>query len=117
MGEPIKIIDLAKKMIQLSGFEPERDIKIIFTGLRPGEKLYEELLNNQENTLPTHHSKIMIAKVHEYPFKQINADICELISLFAMQNNTAIVTKMKDIVPEFRSNNSVYQKLDKEKSF
>jgi FlaA1/EpsC-like NDP-sugar epimerase len=117
MGEPIKIVDLAKKMIQLSGFEPEKDIKIIFTGLRPGEKLYEELLNNQENTLPTHHPKIMIAKVHEYPFKQINADICELIALFPMQNNTAIVTKMKDIVPEFRSNNSVYQKLDKEKSF
>ncbi len=117
MGEPIKIVDLAKKMIQLSGFEPEKDIKIVFTGLRPGEKLYEELLNNQENTLPTHHPKIMIAKVYEYPFKQINADICELIALFAMQNNTAIVSKMKDIVPEFRSNNSVYQKLDKEKSF
>jgi len=117
MGEPVKIIELAKKMIQLSGFEPEDDIKIVYTGLRPGEKLYEELLNTQENSLPTHHPKIMIAKVQEYPFKKINADICELIALFANQNNTAIVSKMKDIVPEFKSNNSVFQKLDKERSF
>jgi len=113
MGKSVKIVDLAHKMIKLSGLELDKDIKIVFTGLRPGEKLFEELLNNQENTLPTHHLQIMIAKVKEYDFETISKDISELISLFDKQENAAIVGKMKDIVPEYKSNNSVYEKLDK----
>lgn len=113
MGRPVKIAELAKKMIQLSGLTLGKDIQITYTGLRPGEKLYEELLTKKENTLPTHHSKIMIAKVKEYEFDSIAEDIKELIGLFDTQNNEAIVTKMKMIVPEFISNNSIFQKLDK----
>ena len=112
MGKSVKIVDLAKKMIKLSGLELDKDIKIVFTGLRPGEKLYEELLNNQENTIPTHHAQIMIAKVKEYDFERIARDISELIALFDKQENEAIVAKMKAIVPEYVSNNSVYEKLD-----
>lgn len=112
MGESVKIVDLAKKMVKLSGLTLGKDIQITFTGLRPGEKLYEELLNDQENTLPTHHSKIMIAQVKEYDFEYVCQEIQELISLFDTQNNYAIVGKMKQIVPEFISNNSVYEKLD-----
>ena len=113
MGSSVKIVDLAKKMIKLSGLELEKDIKIIFTGLRPGEKLFEELLNDKEKTMPTHHAQIMIAKVKEYAFDMISKDISGLISLFEKQENTAIVGKIKEIVPEFKSNNSVYEKLDK----
>ncbi len=113
MGEPVKIDDLAKKMIQLSGLTLGRDIQIIYTGLRPGEKLFEELLATEENTLPTHHKKIMIAKVKEYNFENISEEIKELIGLFDTQNNEAIVRKMKQIVPEFISRNSVYEQLDK----
>lgn len=112
MGTSVKISDLAKKMIQLSGLELGKDIQIIYTGLRPGEKLYEELLANEENTLPTHHAKIMIAKVKEYDFETITYEINDLISLFNAQDNDAIVRKMKDIVPEFVSMNSIYEKLD-----
>jgi FlaA1/EpsC-like NDP-sugar epimerase len=113
MGKSVKIVDLAKKMIQLSGLTINRDIRIVYTGLRPGEKLYEELLNNKENTLPTHHEKIMIAKVNEYDFSTVSTAIDELISLFPSQDNMAIVKKMKELVPEFVSNNSVFEKLDK----
>lgn len=113
MGEPVRIADLAKKMIRLSGLTLGKDIQIKFTGLRPGEKLFEELLANEENTLPTHHPKIMIAKVKEYDFENISLEIRELIGLFDTQNNDAIVSKMKAIVPEFISRNSVYEKLDK----
>ena len=112
MGKQIKIVDLAKKMIQLSGLIEERDIKIIYTGLRPGEKLYEELLASTENTMPTHHPQILIGKVKQYNFEEINQKIEMLISLFNTQNNIDIVAAMKDLVPEFKSNNSVFTKLD-----
>ena len=112
MGEPVKIIDLAKKMIQLSGLQLDKDIKIEITGLRPGEKLYEELLANAENTITTHHPKILIAKVREYEFEEACKEVEILISLFDKQNNNAIVSKMKEIVPEYISNNSIYEELD-----
>ncbi|MCH2224934.1 MAG: polysaccharide biosynthesis protein [Crocinitomicaceae bacterium] len=112
MGESVKIIDLAKKMIKLSGLELGKDIEIKVTGLRPGEKLYEELLAKEENTLATHHPQILKAKVRNESSKQIET-IEELIRLFDDQNNMDIVTKMKVIVPEFISNNSDFEKLDK----
>jgi FlaA1/EpsC-like NDP-sugar epimerase len=102
-------------MILLSGLEPGKDIEIAVTGLRPGEKLYEELLNNSENTLPTHHPKIMIARVAEYEYSKVSSDIESLVSLFNGQNNVEIVGKMKSMVPEFVSNNSVFEKLDQRK--
>lgn len=112
MGESVKIVDLAKKMIKLSGLVLDKDIKIIYTGLRPGEKLYEELLADHENTLTTHHKQILVAKVKEYDFDEISIEIGELISLFNAQDNKSIVSKMKELVPEFKSNNSVYEELD-----
>jgi FlaA1/EpsC-like NDP-sugar epimerase len=112
MGQSVKIVDLARKMIKLSGLTENKDIKIIYTGLRPGEKLYEELLSSDENSLPTHHKQILIGKVRAYQFDDINSFINELILLFNTQNNALIVSKMKDIVPEFVSNNSVFQSLD-----
>jgi FlaA1/EpsC-like NDP-sugar epimerase len=112
MGKSVKIIDLAKKMIKLSGLTLDKDIRIVYTGLRPGEKLYEELLANEENTIPTHHKQIMIAKVKEYDFTMICNEINELIGLFNGQDNNALVKKMKLLVPEFKSNNSVYEMLD-----
>ena len=113
MGKSVKIVDLARKMIKLSGLKEDTDIKIIYTGLRPGEKLYEELLASSENTLPTHHQQILIGKVREYEFAEVKRFIDELILLFNSQNNQLIVSKMKEIVPEFVSNNSVFQTLDK----
>lgn len=112
MGESVKIVDLAKKMIKLSGLVLDKDIKIIYTGLRPGEKLYEELLADHENTLTTHHKQILVAKVKEYDFDEISIEIGELIALFNAQDNKSIVSKMKELVPEFKSNNSVYEELD-----
>jgi len=112
MGESVKIIDLAKKMIQLSGLELGKDIEIRVTGLRPGEKLYEELLAQEENTIPTHHPQILTAKVRTEQDEQIVA-VNDLIGLFGAQKNTEIVAKMKEIVPEFISNNSEYESLDK----
>lgn len=112
MGKSVKIVDLAKKMIQLSGLELGKDIELAFTGLRPGEKLYEELLANEENTMPTHHQKILIAKTRVESDEQVVA-IQTLIDLSVQQVNEAIVRQMKKIVPEFISNNSEYQKLDK----
>ena len=111
MGESIKIIDLAKKMIQLSGLELNKDISIKITGMRPGEKLYEELLADEENTLATHHPKILIAKTRENS-SQLGQEIDTLIALFNEQNNQEIVLKMKEIVPEFISQNSTFEKLD-----
>jgi len=111
MGESIKIIDLAKKMIQLSGLELNKDISIKITGMRPGEKLYEELLADEENTLATHHPKILIAKTRENS-SQLGKEIDALIELFNEQNNQEIVLKMKEIVPEFISQNSTFEKLD-----
>ncbi len=111
MGEPVKIVELAKKMISLSNLELGKDIEIKYTGLRPGEKLYEELLANEENTLPTHHSKILIAKTREADTNSTDL-IHDLIALIPSQKNMEIVGLMKKIVPEYISNNSEYEKLD-----
>ncbi|MFO7844021.1 MAG: nucleoside-diphosphate sugar epimerase/dehydratase [Bacteroidales bacterium] len=112
MGKSVKIIDLAKKMIKFSGLEIGKDIQIKYTGLRPGEKLYEELLNDKENTIPTHHSKIMTAKVSTHDFKKVEQHIQQLILLHKKHNNMEIVREMKKIVPEFKSQNSIYEELD-----
>lgn len=112
MGKSVKIVDLARKMISLSGLKEGRDIKIEFTGLRPGEKLFEELLADTENTLPTHHPQILIGKVREYDYNDVKIIINQLIESFKTQNNQLIVQRMKELVPEFISNNSVFQKLD-----
>lgn len=116
MGQSVKILDLAKKMIMLSGYEPGRDIEIVFTGLREGEKLYEELLNTHENTLPTHHEKIMIAQVKEYPYQEINRYIELFNDLVIDKNELKMVALMKELVPEYKSNYSRFEILDKEKS-
>ncbi len=112
MGKSIRIVDLAKKMIKLSGLTLGKDIQIVFTGLRPGEKKFEELLADKETTLPTHHEKIMIARVREYDINDFTTSISELIELFKTQNNEAIVRKMKEILPEYVSANSEYERLD-----
>jgi FlaA1/EpsC-like NDP-sugar epimerase len=112
MGNSVKIVDLVRKMILLSGLKEGKDITIEYTGLRPGEKLYEELLANAENTLPTHHSQILVGKVREYEYEEIKEIIDALIKSFDTQDNEIIVQRMKDLVPEFKSNNSIFQKLD-----
>lgn len=112
MGTPVKIVDVAKKMIKLSGLSLGKDIQIKYTGLRPGEKLYEELLTAHENTIPTYHKQIMIAKVKESDFETVSKEINELSNMFDKQNNIEIVSKMKILVPEFKSQNSIYEKLD-----
>lgn len=110
MGEPVKIVDLAKRMIALSG---AMDVKIEFSGLRDGEKLFEELLATKENTKPTHHPKIMVAQVREYPYDLALQNEIQLHELSKGFDDMAIVKKMKEIVPEFKSQNSKYQELDK----
>jgi FlaA1/EpsC-like NDP-sugar epimerase len=115
MGKSVKIVNLAKKMIQLSGLQIGKDIHISFTGLRPGEKLYEELLNNKENTLPTHHPQIMIGKVNKYELAKVENEISELIISAHTQDALDIVAKMKKMVPEFTSQNSIYEQLDNKK--
>ncbi|MDG1432435.1 MAG: nucleoside-diphosphate sugar epimerase/dehydratase [Saprospiraceae bacterium] len=112
MGKSIKILDLAKSMIRLSGLELEKDIQITFTGLRPGEKLFEELLNPSETSLPTHHKKIMIATVREYNFEKIKSVVNKLTYLFDKQNNNELVKILKKYIPEYKSNNSIFEKLD-----
>jgi len=112
MGESVKIIDLAKQMIRLSGLELGKDIDIKYTGMRPGEKLYEELLNAEENTLPTHHPQIKIAKIRPYDLTQVKGSIASLIELFEDQDNDKLVRKLKEIVPEFKSKNSEFSKFD-----
>ncbi|MDQ3392587.1 MAG: polysaccharide biosynthesis protein [Bacteroidota bacterium] len=112
MGKSVKIVDLANKMVQLSGMKIGRDIDIVFSGLRDGEKLYEELLNNTENTVPTHHSKIMIAKVREYTFSEVEENIKQLIELAYTKDDLTLVRLMKYIVPEFKSNYSKFEVLD-----
>jgi len=112
MGEPVKILDLAKKMIRLKGFEPGKDIEILFTGLRPGEKLFEELLNKEEEVMPTPNSKIVIAKTREQDYKKVSAEINTLLEIAARFNDTEVVRQMKRIVPEYISNNSVYELFD-----
>ena len=113
MGESVKIVDLARKMIRLSGFEEGKDIKIKFTGLRPGEKLKEELLSDKENTIGTHNPKIMVAKVPEYNYLEVNDLISDLYKDKDVLKNRMLVKTMKRIVPEYISNNSVYEELDK----
>jgi len=115
MGRPVKIYDMACKMIKLSGLEIGKDIQIKEIGLRPGEKLYEELLNNEENTLPTYHPKILRAKVREYDKSVIQRNFDDLTHLIIEANVFELVAKMKEIVPEFVSNNSIYDVLDKQK--
>jgi FlaA1/EpsC-like NDP-sugar epimerase len=112
MGSPVKIVNLAKKMIRLAGFIPEVDIKIEYTGLRPGEKLYEELLNHKEKTQPTYHPKIMIATVQVYDYDIVSEQINELIEYSFHCKNFLTVSLMKKIVPEFLSKNSQYERLD-----
>lgn len=113
MGEPVKILDLAKRMIKLSGFEPHVDIKIIYTGLRPGEKLYEELLSDDATTLPTHNEKILISKDPNMEFQEIEKYTNQIIKAALRRDKVEVVQRLKDIVPEFKSNNSVYEVLDK----
>ena len=113
MGESVKIYDVAIKMIQLSGLKYPEDIDIKITGLRPGEKLYEELLANDENTLPTYHDKIMIAKVAELNTEQIKQQIEGICCASNQVSNLELVSQIKKLVPEYISNNSVYEKLDK----
>lgn len=112
MGKPVRIVDLAKRMISLSG---RTDVKIEFTGLRHGEKLYEELLNVKELTKPTYHEKIMIATVREYDYDEVNERIQKLIDVSYTYDQMKIVAAMKDIVPEFVSKNSCFEVLDKKK--
>ncbi|MDD2247947.1 MAG: polysaccharide biosynthesis protein, partial [Proteiniphilum sp.] len=109
MGKPVKILDLAKRMIRLSG---SYDVKIEFTGLRHGEKLYEELLNTKENTKPTHHEKIMIANVQEYDYQVVKDQIDSLIATSYDFDDMSTVSIMKQIVPEFKSINSPFESLD-----
>lgn len=110
MGKPVKIVDLAKRMISLSG---AKNIEIKFTGLREGEKLYEEVLNNAENIKPTHHSKIMIAKVREYDYEEAKRNEDELMEISYTHDDMKIVKKMKEIVPEYKSKVSKYEILDR----
>lgn len=112
MGSPVKIYDLAEKMIFLSGYIPHKDIKIVVTGLRPGEKLYEELLSSKENCKPTHNEKITIAKVRRYDYYEANSKITEMLESLTLETDEMIVSRMKDMVTEFISQNSKYEKLD-----
>jgi len=112
MGQSVKIADLAKKMIKLSGYELGKDIQIKYVGLRPGEKLFEELLADKENSLPTHHPQIMIAKVREYPFEEVLEKVSELSAVMNERDVLELVRKMKQMIPEFLSKNSVFEKLD-----
>ena len=112
MGESVKINDLARRMIQLAGFTPGEDIKIEYTGLRPGEKLYEEVLSDHENTLPTNHSRIRVAKVREYVYEDACASVDELERLSHNVETDQMVKFMKMIVPEFISKNSKFEQFD-----
>ena len=116
MGEKVKIVDLAKKMIQLSGYQFGVNMDIVFSGLRPGEKLFEEVLSDDELTMPTPHRKIMIAKVRDYDWESVQSWIDDLTGLFKEQNNELLVGKLKSFIPEYVSNNSEFERLDKNKS-
>ncbi len=110
MGKPVRIADLAKRMIRMSG---AKDIEIKYTGLRDGEKLYEEVLNDSEITLPTFHPKIKIAKVREYDYTDVNTRIKALITSAVVDDDMTVVAAMKDLVPEFKSQHSKFEALDK----
>ena len=113
MGEPVKILNLATRMIKLSGYEPNVDIKLVYTGLRPGEKLYEELLSDSTKTMPTHHKKIMISKDPSMSFTEIEALTTQMYEVATQRDKTEVVRLLKQIVKEFKSNNSEYETLDK----
>lgn len=116
MGEPVKILDLARRMIKLSGYTPDEDIKITFIGLRPGEKLYEELLSNNTITIPTHHEKILISRDPSAEFSQIDMLSKQIVLAAVKRDKLQVVRILKTIVPEFISNNSEFEVLDKETS-
>ncbi len=113
MGQPVKIKDLAIQMIKLSGLRPDIDMPIVYTGLRPGEKLFEELLNDGEENSPTHNPKITIAQICHYPANGVDAMFLDLQDSFNTFDRMEVVSQLKRIVPEFISNNSEYQDLDK----
>ena len=110
MGKPVKIVDLARRMIQLSG---AKNVEIKITGLRDGEKLYEEVLNEEETTKPTFHPKIKIAQVREYDYADVCRQVDELVASSVEEDDMEIVKRMKEMVPEFKSKHSVYEVLDK----
>jgi FlaA1/EpsC-like NDP-sugar epimerase len=112
MGEPVKIYDMAVKMISLAGLRPDIDIPIVFTGLRPGEKLYEELLANDENTIPTHHPKIKAARVRKHQFAKVKLATDALLEATQKESQAELVCRMKEMVPEFISQNSEYSQYD-----
>ena len=114
MGKPVKIYDLAKRMILLSGLKLDKDIKIVETGLRPGEKLYEELLNDKEKTTATYHKKIMIAQVRQYEYDTVVKSIEPMIEMAHRGEAYEMVKMMKLLVPEFKSRNSVFEQIDRE---
>lgn len=115
MGDPVKIADLAHQMVRLSGLQPGKDIAIKYTGLRPGEKLYEELLAGEENTLPTHHPKILVARVRSSSYDQANDALAELRDALLSGDDYRLVSTLKRHIPEFISNNSRFSHLDKER--
>ena len=115
MGKPIKILDMAERMIRLSGLKPYEDIDIEITGLRPGEKLFEELLNDSSTSLPTYHPKIMVSKVPVVAYGEISAKIQEIIAISEYGKGKQIVKKLKELIPEFLSNNSEFEVLDVQK--
>jgi len=115
MGESVKIVDLAKRMIRLSGLELDKDIRIEYTGLRPGEKLYEELLNKEENTKATHHHKIMIANIRKYEQDLVNKTVLQLKEALKGQDSYLLVSILKDLIPEYKSENSEFEDLDKKR--
>src|SRR5690606_542827 len=113
MGDAVRITDLAKKMIQLAGLEEGKDIDIVYTGLRPGEKLFEEILASSELSLPTYHNKINIARVRNYNFADVDRAINDLVRLNILQSKELVVKKMKEIMPEFKSQNSPFELYDR----
>ena len=113
MGKSVKIDTLARRMIELAGFEPDKDIKIEYTGLRPGEKLYEEVLSDKENTIPTSHERILVAKVREYDYSTACGVCGSLLSLSQAVDIPSAVLLMKRTVPEFKSRNSPYEEFDR----
>jgi FlaA1/EpsC-like NDP-sugar epimerase len=113
MGQPVQIYDLAEKMILLSGYTPHKDIQIEITGLRPGEKLYEELLASTEEALPSFHNKILIGKIRPFSYEEQNSKIVALLNSLSKENDESLVARLKELVPEYISNNSEYELLDK----
>ena len=116
MGERVRIAHLAERMIELAGFTPGKDIKIVYTGLRPGEKLYEEVLSNDEDTIPTEHKSIRIAEVREYDYMSVVSEIDKVSALCKCDDVPAMIKAMKDLVPEYKSRNSVFEELDKQQN-